>query len=55
VDGDIIFALCKPDAPRGSLMPLEVLASAALEEAIERGVRLAVGREGIPGLADTTQ
>jgi L-aminopeptidase/D-esterase-like protein len=55
MDGDVIFALCKGDAPRGALMPLEVLASAALEEAIERGVRLAVGREGIPGLADRTQ
>lgn len=55
VDGDVIFALCNPDSPPGALMPLEVLASAALEEAIERGVRLAVGREGIPGLADRTQ
>jgi L-aminopeptidase/D-esterase-like protein len=51
-DGDIVFALCQPDGPRGTLMPLELLATNALEEAIERGVRLAVGRDGVPGLAD---
>jgi hypothetical protein len=32
----------------------EALAVAALEEAIERGVRLATGRDGLPGLADST-
>ena len=52
LDGDIVFALCRPDAPKGSLIPLELLATAALEEAIERGVRLALGRDGVPGLAD---
>jgi L-aminopeptidase/D-esterase-like protein len=51
-DGDVVFALCQPDAPRGALLPLELLAVRALEEAIERGVRLAVGRDGVPGLAD---
>lgn len=51
-DGDVVFALCQPDGPRGTLMPLELNAVAALEEAIERGVRLAVGRDGVPGLAD---
>lgn len=51
-DGDIVFALCKPDGPQGQLMPIELNAVAALEEAIERGVRLAVGRDGVPGLAD---
>lgn len=51
-DGDVVFALCQPDAARGTLLPLELLATAALEEAIERGVRLAVGRDGVPGLAD---
>jgi L-aminopeptidase/D-esterase-like protein len=55
MDGDVIFALCNPDAPRGALLPLELLATAALEDAIERGVRLAVGRDGIPGLADITK
>jgi L-aminopeptidase/D-esterase-like protein len=51
-DGDVVFALCQPDGPRGALMPLEISAVAALEEAIERAVRLAVGRDGVPGLAD---
>lgn len=51
-DGDVVFALCPPDGPRGTLMPLEINAVAALEEAIERGVRLATGRDGVPGLAD---
>jgi L-aminopeptidase/D-esterase-like protein len=51
-DGDVIFALCTPDGERGVLMSIELLATAALEDAIERGVRLAVGRDGIPGLAD---
>jgi len=51
-DGDVVFALCPPTGKRGALMPLELNAVAALEEAIERGVRLAKGRDGIPGLAD---
>jgi L-aminopeptidase/D-esterase-like protein len=51
-DGDVVFALCKPDGPKGALMPIELHAVAALEEAIERGVRLALGRDGVPGLAD---
>jgi L-aminopeptidase/D-esterase-like protein len=51
-DGDIVFALCQPDGPRGTLMPLELMAAAALEEAIERAVRLSAGRDGVPGLAD---
>lgn len=53
-DGDVVFALCNPDGPRGALMPLELLATAALEDAIERGVRLARGRDGVPGLADSS-
>jgi L-aminopeptidase/D-esterase-like protein len=51
-DGDVVFALCQPDAARGTLMALEITAAAALEEAIERAVRTAVGRDGVPGLAD---
>jgi L-aminopeptidase/D-esterase-like protein len=51
-DGDVVFALCQPEGPRGVLMSLEINAAAALEEAIERGVKLAVGRDGVPGLAD---
>jgi hypothetical protein len=33
-------------------MQIEALAVRALETAIERAVKLAKGREGIPGLAD---
>jgi L-aminopeptidase/D-esterase-like protein len=55
VDGDVIFALA-PAADPVSLGPkataLEALAVAALERAIERAVRTARGRDGIPGLAD---
>jgi L-aminopeptidase/D-esterase-like protein len=59
LDGDIIFAVCPHDdrplsggmaAPRVAL-----LAVAALESAIERAVRAARGRDGIPGLADTAR
>jgi L-aminopeptidase/D-esterase-like protein len=52
-DGDVVIALSQPDGPRGVLMPIELLATQALEEAIERGVRCAVGRGGVPGLADS--
>lgn len=51
-DGDIVFALSPMDGPRASLAQAEMLAVAALEEAIERAVRLAKGRDGVPGLAD---
>ena len=51
-DGDVVFALCRPDGPRGTLLPLEITAAAALEEAIERGVSRAAGAHGVPGLAD---
>jgi L-aminopeptidase/D-esterase-like protein len=51
-DGDIVFALCPPEGARGALMPVELMATAALEDAIERAVRTAVGRDGVPGLAD---
>ncbi len=60
-DGDVVFALA-PDvatagagtrgAARTDPIAIEALAVSALEEAIERGVRLARGRDGIPGLAD---
>ncbi len=52
-DGDVVFAL-SPLAGAAAASPIQVetLAVAALEEAIERGVRLARGRDGIPGLAD---
>lgn len=51
-DGDIIFALAPMDGPKGSLPQAEQLAITALEQAVERAVRLAVGRDGVPGLAD---
>jgi L-aminopeptidase/D-esterase-like protein len=56
-DGDVVFALCPDDPPPADDPPaerlrLEVLAVRALEAAVERAVRSAVGRDGIPGLAD---
>ena len=51
-DGDIVFALSPMEGARAPLVQAEMLVVAALEEAIERAVRLAVGRDGIPGLAD---
>jgi L-aminopeptidase/D-esterase-like protein len=52
-DGDVIFAVCPIDGPSAPPPQVEGIAVAALEEAVERSVRLAVGRDGIPGLADT--
>jgi L-aminopeptidase/D-esterase-like protein len=52
VDGDVIFALAPLGGSRVPSLRVEVLAVAALEEAIERAVRTAHGRDGIPGLAD---
>ncbi|HYC49516.1 MAG TPA: P1 family peptidase, partial [Gemmatimonadaceae bacterium] len=54
-DGDVIFALATPDGPPGTLMSLEIHAVAALEDAIERGVRLAAGGHNVPGLADRSK
>jgi L-aminopeptidase/D-esterase-like protein len=60
-DGDVVFAVAplpEPgapvDAPRSGpdVLQVEMLAVVALEAAIERAVRHAVGRDGIPGLAD---
>lgn len=51
-DGDVIFAVCPLDGPRAPAPQVEGIAVAALERAVERAVRLAVGRDGIPGLAD---
>jgi L-aminopeptidase/D-esterase-like protein len=51
-DGDVIFAVCPLDGPSAPPPQVEGLAVAALENAVERAVRLAVGRDGIPGLAD---
>jgi L-aminopeptidase/D-esterase-like protein len=55
VDGDIVFALGPAVAPMpmgNALLSIEALATAALEHAIERAVRTARGRDGVPGLAD---
>jgi L-aminopeptidase/D-esterase-like protein len=55
VDGDIVFALAPAAAAPASTeapMELEALAVFALESALERAVRTARGRDGIPGLAD---
>jgi L-aminopeptidase/D-esterase-like protein len=51
-DGDVIFAICPLDGPTAPPPQVEGLAASALEHAVERAVRLAVGREGIPDLAD---
>ena len=51
VDGDIVFA-CSAGKARASAMQVEQMARLATEMAVERAVRLAKGRDGIPGLAD---
>ena len=57
VDGDIVFAVAphgsRENAPRSTLQ-IEALAVQALEQAIERAVRTARGRDGVPGLADAS-
>lgn len=52
-DGDVVFAVAPIEGTPASPLQAEALATAALEEAIERAVRLAKGRDGFPGLADT--
>ena len=51
-DGDIVFAVSPLDGTPADVMAASMLATAALERAIERAVRTARGRDGIPGLAD---
>src|SRR5262249_13243437 len=64
VGGDVVFAVSPESGERwdfevaGRRRPLapmiiEALAVAALERAIERAVRLARGRDGVPGLGDS--
>jgi L-aminopeptidase/D-esterase-like protein len=53
VDGDIVFA-CSAGAAAAPPFQVEQLAREAAEMAVERAVRLARGRDGIPGLADGT-
>ena len=64
VDGDVVFAVSPESGSRWSFevdrdrgnrfvtMIIEALAVSALEQAIERAVTLARGRDGVPGLAD---
>jgi len=51
VDGDVVFA-CSAGSVQAGAMQVEQLARLATEMAIERAVRTAKGREGVPGLAD---
>jgi L-aminopeptidase/D-esterase-like protein len=52
-DGDIVFAMGPQGGGASAPLPsVEILAVRALESAIERAVRFAKGRDGIPGLAD---
>ena len=53
-DGDTMFALGPMEGITASLVAVEVLAVQAMEMAVERSVRLARGRDGVPGLADPT-
>jgi len=50
-DGDVIFAVGAVEGPAAPAIQVEALAVRALEMAIERGVRAAKGRDGVPGLA----
>lgn len=51
-DGDVVFTTSPLNGLAATPLQVEVLAVAALEGAIERAVRMARGRDGIPGLAD---
>ena len=51
-DGDVIVALCPYEGPSAPPLAAETLAVAALEEAVERAVRLARGRDGLVGAAE---
>ena len=55
VDGDIVFSVAPVDGAKLDVPAAVagVMATAALERALERAVVLARGREGIPGIADT--
>lgn len=49
-DGDTIFAVGPAEGLTATAVAVEALAVQAMEMAIERSVRLAKGRDGIPGL-----
>lgn len=50
-DGDVVFA-CSAGTLEAPPVQIEQMAREATEIAIERGVRAAKGRDGVPGLAD---
>lgn len=50
-DGDVIFA-CSAGSVEAPPIQIEQMAREATEMTVERAVRLAKGRDGIPGLAD---
>jgi L-aminopeptidase/D-esterase-like protein len=50
-DGDVIFA-CSAGTVEAPAIQVEQLAREATELAVERAVKLAKGRDGLPGLAD---
>ena len=59
-DGDVLFAASPLERIPGfsgaeevPLARIEAVAGAAVERAIERGVITAIGRDGIPGVADS--
>jgi len=52
VDGDVVFAVSTGGGAGADALRVELMAQDALVVAIERSVRLARGRDGIPGLAD---
>lgn len=51
-DGDVIFA-CSAGGVEAPPIQIEQMAREAVEMAVERGVKLAKGRDGVPGLADS--
>lgn len=51
-DGDVTFALSTAQVPAATPVQVEALAALAVPEAVERAVRLARGKPGLPGLAD---
>ncbi len=52
VTSRMIFALAPMEGAPADPVRVEMLAVSALEQAIERAVRTAAGRDGVPGLAD---
>jgi L-aminopeptidase/D-esterase-like protein len=51
-DGDVIVALCPHSGSTAPVLAVETLAVAVLEEAVERAVLMARGRDGVLGAAD---